>query len=81
MKIRLGFVSNSSSSSFVLSKKNLTGEQIDKIYAHKEVAGDDAWDISETENEIRLSTLMNNFNMLGYLVEIEVANEIIEYGI
>jgi len=31
MKIRLGFVSNSSSSSFVLDKNGMTNEQIDAI--------------------------------------------------
>ena len=31
MKLRLGFVSNSSSSSFVIDLKGLTGEQIKKI--------------------------------------------------
>ena len=38
MKIRNGFVSNSSSSSFIINKKCLTKEQIDQICNYKEVA-------------------------------------------
>lgn len=34
MKIRNGFISNSSSSSFIIEKKNLTIEQIEKIKNH-----------------------------------------------
>jgi len=34
MKIRTGFVSNSSSSSFVISKYILSAIQVDKIYNH-----------------------------------------------
>jgi len=34
MKIRSGFVSNSSSSSYIIQKKNLTDEQIDMIHNH-----------------------------------------------
>ena len=38
MKIRLGFVSNSSSCSFTISKKGLTDEQISQIKGHIKVA-------------------------------------------
>ena len=37
MKTRLGFVSNSSSSSFILSKNKVTKKQLDKIRNHKDV--------------------------------------------
>lgn len=37
MKIRNGFVSNSSSSSFIIQKRNLTSDQIYMIYNHLDV--------------------------------------------
>jgi hypothetical protein len=80
MKIRAGFVSNSSSSSFVISKDNLTGKQIKLIKAHsikgKEFGipyGDsDPWSIAEDDDYIKGSTWMDNFDMSEYLSKIGV---------
>jgi hypothetical protein len=44
MKERNGFVSNSSSSSFILYKKDLTDIQIDQIRNHIQVALANHWD-------------------------------------
>lgn len=38
MKVRQGFVSNSSSASFIIKKDSLTPRQIDFIYNHEETA-------------------------------------------
>jgi len=92
MKTRLGFVSNSSSSSFVLNKSKLTVDQIYKIRDHfavaKELAKDnedwvgtdiqDAWEIKEDEDRIALSTIMDNFDMRFFLTKIGVPENIIE---
>ena len=71
MKTRYGFVSNSSSSSFVIAKHNLSPLQIEKIKNHAtcgiEYANTDPWKIIETENEIKGSTFMNNFNIYSYM--------------
>jgi hypothetical protein len=72
MKIRSGFVSNSSSSSFIISKHFLSPYQIEQIYAHTRFAGNDAWIITETGTEIRGETSMDNFNMAEYLIRINV---------
>ena len=55
MKLRIGFVTNSSSSSFTIAKSDLTDEQIEKIKNYFEAAKkvgmndfDDLWDIDET---------------------------------
>ena len=50
MKTRNGFVSNSSSSSFIIKKKFVTGEQIDAIKNHIQYANDNNW-IENTVDE------------------------------
>ena len=79
MKIRNGFVSNSSSSSFVIPKDKLTFEQIQQIYNHTSEAekhfeyydfGDiyDSWYIDENEYYIMGSCIMDNFSMYEFLI-------------
>jgi len=90
MKIRNGFVSNSSSASFVIDKTKLRPWQIEAIKDHihagqvlklatMEYADDmDAWEIGiETENTITLSTIIDNFNMDDLLSAIEAHHAII----
>lgn len=78
MKLRAGFVTNSSSSSFIVSKKDLTPEQHDHIINHIEYAKlkkfdvgytkkEDAWMIEENDNIMRLYTYMDNFDMEEFL--------------
>jgi hypothetical protein len=72
MKQRTGFVSNSSSSSFIINKENLTYEQLDSIRRHIEIGKkigieytdpEDAWSITETEKTISGETRIVNFRM------------------
>jgi hypothetical protein len=84
MKIRDGFVSNSSSSSFIVSKKILTDEQLENIYNHIDYTIEnkieslcydslrkslDEWMIVDVGDEIRLKTDLDNFDM-GHFMEI-----------
>ena len=84
MKIRKGFVSNSSSASFVINKKHLPREVIDAIkdhwhYAHMNnfrcidpefSSVSDEWDIEETKIELKGTTPMDNFDMQLFIEEL-----------
>lgn len=86
MKLRIGFVTNSSSSSFTIAKSDLTDDQIEKIKNYFEVAKkigmndfDDGWDINETNFNINGFTYMDNGDMLKFLRLIGVDRDNIEW--
>lgn len=75
MKIRNGFVSNSSSSSFILYKDKLTKDQILLIKNHHlcktiPYADTDFWYVNEHNDTLELSTMQDNFDMYEYLTRI-----------
>jgi hypothetical protein len=78
MKTRDGFVSNSSSSSFMIQESKLNSVQLEKIINHKSYLSKaeqgDAWSISNHQkygvNFICGSTYMDNFDMHYYLTKI-----------
>lgn len=91
MKLRAGFVSNSSASSFILKKKDLKKWQICAIKYHLEFGrllgveySDhecDRWEIMGIKNKqskiIQLSTTMTNFSMRDFLKKIGVPDEVV----
>jgi hypothetical protein len=92
MKYRLSFVTNSSSASFVIQRKDLSFAQIYLIKKHMEVARHlnltecgyfdddyDAWLIQVNDNTVEGYTTMDNFNMWEFLKHIGVPEEVIEY--
>ena len=89
MKVRNGFVSNSSSSSFVIAKSKLNNKQIEAIKNHRVIViglGNDEfdrwwgeWQIEETDTEIKGSTTQDNFNMREFLNVIGVDYTCVEW--
>lgn len=87
MKIKLSFTTNSSSSSFVISKNDITAKQRDLIFDHSVIGenlgldnSDWSWWIREDKNYIKGSTSMDNFDMYEFLDLIGIPKDKIKWG-
>lgn len=93
MKIKIDFVTNSSSASFTIPLDKITEQQKIMIYNHMDVAKSamrpdifeynskrSGWDITEVNGKISGFTLMDNFDMHTLLVEvIKIPEDILDY--
>lgn len=90
MKIRNGFISNSSSCSFLILKKFLSEDQIEKIKDHIKFSQnnypqlewateENEWSITEKECSVEFYTCMDNFDMIEFLSLIGINEDIIEF--
>lgn len=79
MKIRYDFVTNSSSSSFIINKRHLDSDQLEAIRRHDEIGealglkyAEERWCIEENKTWIGGHTSMDNFDMYEFLESIDV---------
>lgn len=92
MKIKIDFITNSSSASFYIMKDRLTEDQILMIYNHINLSHVlknkpmnlyngpfDGWRITQDHEKVMGDTTMDNFNMLWFLTEIGIKEEYIHY--
>ena len=93
MKFKIDFVTNSSCASFVISKNYLNPmqlqtlrhiEQFAEMYCPEEMEHYEGqrftgWTITETDDEMKGYTSMDNFDMLKLLIEIGIREDKIEY--
>ena len=79
MKTRNGFVSNSSSSSFIICKNLLTEWQIEAIKNHTSSDEYNRWYISEDDIYIYGSTSMDNFDMREFLCMIGINPNVVKW--
>lgn len=91
MKNRTGFVSNSSSSSFVICLGDISDRQLNKIKNHIHFAQkmrtiewkneSDAWNIEvdEKKNIVRGWTWIDNFDMHEFLAQIRVPSDVVSW--
>lgn len=72
MKIRNGFISNSSSTSFLIKKENSSKEQLEYIANYLNDIHQDYWICKYNEQGLKCFTHMNNFDVIPTLKKIGI---------
>ena len=75
MKVREGFVSNSSSASFVILKKHISAEQLAQLLQFH----GDGWDICENEDTVHGFTDMDNGELRNFMWERGILHSVVDW--
>jgi hypothetical protein len=79
VKIRAGFVSNSSSASFVLRKEFMTEEQVTQVIDYLTNVNEEHWNWDNKEETINGWTSMDNEYLTNFLKDINIGMKAVDW--
>ena len=80
MKVRIGFVSNSSSSSFIVSLNDISASQLKKLLNFGDLDKFDYWTMNVSYSHLSGWTTMDNDDLEDFMKEIGIDLNKVKWG-